>query len=121
MKDWIVVVLYFTENESNIKNERVVVEHLEDVFYNGITEIVKNASVDFEGYSNINIVSHNDKKIYIDVFIEYKVLKEKKFNLVVIRNTSWHGSYRYEYCSKDYNLFKYNGRGCLNYGVENIS
>ncbi|ELC8442522.1 hypothetical protein QYB59_001546 [Clostridium perfringens] len=118
VKDWTTVVLYFTENESNIKSERIVVEHLEDVFYNYITEIAENAYVDFEGYSKINIIRHNDKRHMTDVFIEYRVPREtKKFNLAFIRKTSWQGSYRYEWGSNHYELFKYNGRDYLSYGI----
>lgn len=118
VKDWSTVVLYFTENESNIRSERIVVEHLEDVFYNYITEIAENAYVDFEGYSKINIIRHNDKRHMTDVFIEYRVPREtKNFNLAVIKNTSWQGSSRYEWGSKHYKLFKYKGRDYLSYGI----
>lgn len=109
--DWLTIVLYFDESENDIHNktEKVVVEYLEDVFYNDITEIAKNSAFDFPGFVKMDVLRQLKKKHMADVILTYKVPKDTvNYNLSHIIKTSWCGG-RHSQGYSTFEFYKYTG------------
>lgn len=63
--------LYFDESHTLKSNKKICVEHLKDIYYKDAGEVIKNASIDFDGYVSSDIVINNDR--LVDIFLTYEI------------------------------------------------
>lgn len=89
----IILYLYFNECDLLKNNERVYVEYLKDVYYQDVKEVIRNSSVDFDGYLNCDVIRNNKKDWLSDIVLTYKVKEfNGDLNLKFIKKISGGGS-----------------------------
>lgn len=109
--------LYFDESHTLKSNKKICVEHLKDIYYKDAGEVIKNASIDFDGYVGSDIIINNDR--LVDIFLTYEIEEfNGDFNLKYIKKISGGGcAGDIYYCKENFQFYNYLGEDfCTCYG-----
>lgn len=103
--------LYFDESHALKSNKKICVEHLKDIYYKDVGQVIKNASIDFDGYVSSDIIINNDR--LVDIFLTYKIEEfNGDLNLKYIKKISGGGCLGDTYQRQEnFEFYNYIGEG----------
>lgn len=120
IKGYFSLYLYYEEDETNQNKAKVYVEHLESISYSDVGEIIKNASIDFDGYVKADILRNEDNNYIADVILTYKVPKRlEHLNLGYIKYISGGGGSGIYQHYQNFSIYKYIGEDFWSYHRSN--
>lgn len=105
----IMLYLYFDELHTLKSNKKICVEQLKDIYYKDVGEVIKNASIDFDGYVSDDIIINNDK--FVDIFLTYEIEEfNGDLNFKYIKKISSGGcAGNIYYCQENFEFYNYLG------------